>query len=83
MYHFYILYSKAKDRFYVGHTSDLKERLRKHNSDHKGFTGKTGDLKIVYSEEYTTKPEAYFRERQVKAWKSRKAIKKLISRDKK
>ncbi len=83
MYHFYILYSKTKDRFYVGHTNDLKERLIKHNSDHKGFTGKTGDWRIMYSEEYTTKSEAYFRERQVKAWKNRNTIKKLISRDKK
>ncbi len=79
MYYFYILYSKTRDRFYVGHTGDLKDRLRKHNTNHKGFTGKTKDWKIMYSEEYTTKSEAYFRERQVKGWKSRKAIEKLIN----
>ncbi|WP_333908728.1 GIY-YIG nuclease family protein [Marinigracilibium pacificum] len=39
-YHSYILYSRILDKYYVGHTGDLlTERLRKHNSNHKGFTG--------------------------------------------
>ena len=51
MYTFYILYSKIKSHYYIGFTGDkFEERLRKHNSDHKGFTGKAGDWIIVYSE---------------------------------
>ncbi len=79
MYFFYILYSTSIDKYYVGHTSDLPERLRKHNTNHKGFTGKTSDWKIVYSEQFATKSEAFAREREVKAWKSRKRIIALSS----
>ncbi|CAA9203262.1 hypothetical protein FLA105534_04530 [Flavobacterium bizetiae] len=38
---FYILYSKTLNQYYLGHTSEgLDERLRKHLSNHSGFTGK-------------------------------------------
>ncbi|MFZ6051968.1 GIY-YIG nuclease family protein [Halocola ammonii] len=76
----YILFSKTANKFYIGHTSDsLIERLRKHNSNHKGFTGKHQDWKVVYFEKYSTKTEAHSRESQIKAWKSQKSIQKLIS----
>jgi len=50
----------------------LHERLRKHNSDHKGFTGEVGDWKIAYTEMFPTKSVAYQRECEIKRWKSRK-----------
>ncbi|OOG75210.1 GIY-YIG nuclease family protein [Algoriphagus sp. A40] len=76
---FYVLFSKSKDRFYVGHTCEaLQERLRKHNSNHRGFTGSTADWTIVYSEEFSEKASAHSRERQVKSWKSRAKIEQLI-----
>ena len=68
------------DRYYIGHTGDdLQERLRKHNSNHKGFTGKVGDWVIVYIKMYPTKADAYQSEREIKAWKSRKKIAQLIA----
>ncbi|MBL7811480.1 MAG: GIY-YIG nuclease family protein, partial [Bacteroidetes bacterium] len=68
------------DKYYLGYTCDeLAERLRKHNSNHKGFTGSQADWKIVYSEAFSSKTEAYARERQVKSWKSRKRIQALIA----
>ena len=77
---FYILYSPAADRYYVGHTSEpIEERLRKHNSNHKGFTGKFNDWVLFYTERFATKREAYQRELQIKRWKSRKRIEKLSS----
>ena len=78
MYHIYILYSNKLDKYYIGHTSDIVGRLRRHNSNHKGWTGKANDWEVVYSEDYQTKSEAYSRERQLKAWKSRKRIEALI-----
>jgi putative endonuclease len=78
-FHLYILFSSNRDKYYIGHTGDyLEERLRKHNSNHKGFTGKINDWKIVYTEVFETKEAAYKRERQIKSWKSRSKIKKLI-----
>jgi predicted GIY-YIG superfamily endonuclease len=43
-FHFYILRSETLQKYYLGHTGDtLEERLRKHNSNHKGFTGRADD----------------------------------------
>ena len=79
-YTVYILFSPSLNRFYVGYTSQLlEERLYKHNSNHKGFTGKNADWQIMYRDEFETKVEAMLRERQIKKWKSRKMIEKLCS----
>ncbi|MBI3719480.1 MAG: GIY-YIG nuclease family protein [Sphingobacteriales bacterium] len=76
---FYILFSPGRNKYYVGHTADnITERIRKHKSNHKGFTGNTNDWRLVYSHMYETKKEAYARERIVKKWKSRRMIEKLI-----
>ncbi len=80
MYQIYILYSAIKDRYYIGFTSDiLSERIRRHNTNHAGFTGKTGDWVLVYFESYDGKESAMKREREIKSWKSRKLIEKLIN----
>ena len=64
----------------MGYTSDLlEERLRKHNTNHKGYTGKTNDWVIVYFDTYESRKEAYARERDIKSKKSRIYIEKLIS----
>ncbi|HLW14651.1 MAG TPA: GIY-YIG nuclease family protein [Flavobacteriaceae bacterium] len=79
MCYVYILYSFELDKYYVGHTCDtIKERMRMHLSNHSGFTSKTKDWIVVYSEPYTDKSTAYRREREIKAWKSRRLIVALI-----
>ncbi len=81
MFYTYILYSDSKNKFYIGHTGgSLEERLRKHNSRHKGFTGSNDDWVIKYFETFTSKEEAYSRELQIKKWKSRKLIEQLIQK---
>ncbi|UBM61171.1 GIY-YIG nuclease family protein [Candidatus Sulfidibacterium hydrothermale] len=35
MYYFYILYSERTNRYYIGHTENILQRLKKHNSNHK------------------------------------------------
>src|SRR4051812_518920 len=80
MFFVYIIYSFSKDKYYVGHTGEgLSERLRKHNSNHKGFTGPVTDWKILFSKEYSSKSEAYKAELNIKKRKSRKYIETLIS----
>ena len=75
----YIIFSSTKNKFYIGYTSDLEERIIRHNQKSKGFTGNTNDWKIVYIESFTTKSEAISREKQIKSWKSRNKIQELIS----
>ena len=79
-YYVYILFSEQRDKYYIGFTSDtLENRLRKHNSNHKGFTGKSGDWKIAHIEEFDNKQAAMKRETEIKKWKSRKRIELLIA----
>ena len=76
----YILFSSQLDKFYIGSTgSSIESRLQKHLTDHSGFTAKTKDWKIVYSEEYESIEEAAKRERQIKKWKYRKMIEQLVT----
>jgi putative endonuclease len=80
MFTVYILFSAKKDSYYIGFTSDIiEERIRKHNSNHNGFTGNTGDWKLVYSEIYVEKSTAMKREKEIKKWKSRKMIERLLA----
>ena len=75
----YILYSKARDKFYIGHTEHtVSERLAKHLSNHDGFTAKAKDWQIAWAMEFEEKVDAHAMERKIKAWKSRKAIENLI-----
>ena len=79
LYTVYILFSPLKNKYYIGFTGDnIDERLRKHNSNHKGFTGNCSDWKIVYQEKFTEKQQANKRENEIKNWKSRTRIEKLI-----
>ncbi|MFN7676630.1 GIY-YIG nuclease family protein [Flavobacterium sp.] len=80
MFYFYILFSKFLDKYYIGHTSEtLEERLRKHLSKHSGFTSMAKDWEVVYFEIFDNKSTAYKRELEVKKWKSKIKIQKLVS----
>ncbi|MEW7293156.1 GIY-YIG nuclease family protein [Aquimarina sp. 2304DJ70-9] len=78
-YYVYILFSEELNRYYVGTTKDISDRLEKHLWNHKGFTSKAKDWVLKYSEEYELKSDAFKRELQIKKWKSRKMIEKLIA----
>ncbi|WP_353851497.1 GIY-YIG nuclease family protein [Tenuifilum sp.] len=76
----YIIYSRTIDRFYIGSTSDdINERVRKHNSKHKGYTARANDWTIVHVETFDTIQQARSRERQIKSWKSRVMIERLCN----
>ena len=77
-YFMYILYSKSLDKYYIGSTGNLSERLEKHMMHHKGFTGKAKDWEIVYSEMYESKHEAQMREIAIKKMKSGTFIESLL-----
>ena len=63
----YILYSPTLQKYYTGYTGDkMAERLRRHKSNHKGFTGKANDWQLVYIEELKEKKAAMTLERRIK-----------------
>ncbi|MCB0436988.1 MAG: GIY-YIG nuclease family protein [Saprospiraceae bacterium] len=52
MYTVYILYSNNIHSYYVGYTSmPMDERLKRHLTNHKGFTGKANDWIAVYTKQ--------------------------------
>ncbi|MBP9029778.1 GIY-YIG nuclease family protein [Tenuifilum sp.] len=79
MHYTYIIYSSSTDRFYIGSTSDeISQRIRRHNAPHRGFTSMANDWRLVYLEQFDSIQQARKRERQIKAWKSRKRMNLLI-----
>ena len=63
----------------MGSCADISKRINQHNS---GFVRSTKfylPWEIVYTEEYETLSEARKRELQIKGWKKRAAIEKLIN----
>ncbi len=79
MYYIYIL-ENEEGKHYIGYTSHLANRLKKHNTDSSRWTRYKGPWKIIYSEEYQTKSEAYRREKQIKSYKGGVAFKKLLGK---
>ncbi len=81
-FYIYIIHSPSIDKYYIGISSNLTERIKKHNTNHKGYTGKVNDWTLVHQEEFDNKSDALKREKQIKSWKSKKAIQKLIDSSK-
>jgi len=78
MFTVYVLQSESTGRFYIGQTKDLEHRLRRHLAGRTRSARNRGPWHLVYSEEYVTRAEAVRRERQMKNWKSRKYLEKLL-----
>jgi putative endonuclease len=78
----YILQSEKTKRYHTGQTQDVEARLTYHNSNWSKSLRNRGPWKLVYSEEYSTRWEAVRRERQMKSWKDREMVKRLVSKRK-
>jgi len=78
MYFVYIIYSQKLDKYYIGFSSDVEDRLRKHNRRSKGFSSLGRPWLLIYTERFETKKEAMVREKQLKSWKNRERIESLI-----
>ena len=79
--HLYILYSEQLGKFYIGATENIEERIRRHLSNHTGFTSRVKDWVLVHQEEFEHINLAKQRERQIKAWKSSLKIRDLITKN--
>ena len=59
--------------YYVGHTTDLEERLKLHSAGQEhGYTSSRLPISLVYVKEFETRDEAFWLERQIKGWSRRK-----------
>ena len=79
-YTLYILHADTLNKFYIGYTSgSLEERIRKHSSNHKGFTSHSKDWQLAYKEKFEKKTTGIQHEKEIKNWKSSMKIKTLIN----
>lgn len=81
MYHIYAIYNEENNKIYIGQTENLDERLKLHND--KEFKGSyaskfSGFWKLIYKEEVDTRKKALVREKQLKSFRGREFVKKLI-----
>lgn len=79
MFKVYIIYSNFLDRYYVGSTANIYDRLFRHNNSGCKSTKSASDWTLVYSEEFETRFQAVQRELEIKGKKSRKYLESLIS----
>ena len=79
-YHVYML--RCSDgSYYVGHTNDLEHRLSAHEMGPiEGYTLSRRPVELVFSDQFSTRQEAFHRERQIKGW-SRARKEALIKGD--
>jgi putative endonuclease len=74
----YILKSSVTDKYYIGQTSDIDKRLLYHNSGYSKSTKAVIPWKLVYSENFDTRQQAMNREAELKKYKGRVMIEKII-----
>ncbi len=80
MYFTYVLLSQKDSKFYIGFTSNLKERFEEHSH---GFVPSTKDrrpLKLVYYEACLVQNDAIKREKYFKTGFGRRFLKSRISK---
>ena len=80
MFYVYILYSESLNRFYIGSTKNLQNRVAKHHVNYFGnkkFTSKADDWILYYSFECETEIQARKIESHIKNMKSSKYIENL------
>jgi putative endonuclease len=77
-YFVYILQSSVGGSFYVGHTSNLEDRLARHNEGRSAYTRAKGPWRLLYQEAFDSRSEASKREREIKGKKGRAYIEYLV-----
>ncbi|MCK4918525.1 MAG: GIY-YIG nuclease family protein [Candidatus Pacebacteria bacterium] len=77
MYCIYIL-KNSKNQTYIGHTQNLNDRLKRHNSNRERYTKNKGPFEIIHKEVYNTRAEAMKREKELKSGAGREWIKNSI-----
>lgn len=80
MFFVYILFSKKLNRYYIGFTSNLNQRLDFHHNDTQSrkFTYNAEDWILHFTLECKSKEQAMAIEKHIKAMKSKTYIQNLV-----
>jgi putative endonuclease len=77
-FHVYVLELEGKQRFYIGYTQNLENRLRQHLSGETHSLRGHKILRVAHVEEFSTRTEAMARERYLKTYRGRSKLRTLI-----
>ena len=77
-YYVYILYSTKFHKLYIGFTSDLRKRVKAHNSGQSPATKPYIPYKLIFYEAFLDKRDALHRETYLKSGYGRRSIQKMI-----
>ena len=71
---YYVYMLRCSDgSYYAGHTNDLEHRLATHERGAiEGYTLSRRPVELVFSDQFSTRQEAFHRERQIKGWSGAK-----------
>ena len=78
MFYIYVLKSLKDNKTYIGYTNNIEVRLAKHNSGQVKSTKHRLPLKLLFSEEFETSPEARKRELYWKNGGGRRKLKEIL-----
>jgi putative endonuclease len=78
MFYTYVLISLKDNKFYTGYTSDIKNRLRSHNSGEVPSTKNRRPLKLIYLEACLNQDDAIHREKYLKSTYGKRFIKNRL-----
>jgi len=74
----YVLYSLKDEKFYIGSTSDLKDRLTRHFRGQAEATAPRRPFNLIFCEYFLAKKDALRRERYFKTNPGKKALKLML-----
>jgi len=80
MYYVYVLRSEKDGKFYVGYTSDLKNRLELHNKGGVASTKSRRPLTLIYYEASLHEQDALHREKYLKTAYGKRYVKSRLRR---
>ncbi len=78
MFSVYVLRSLKDQKFYIGQTNNLDERMRRHNEGRVPSTKGRRPFVLVWSEAFESRSQAVVRERELKSLKANKTFRELI-----
>jgi len=74
MHYLYLIESGTYNKFYIGQTSDLGDRVQRHNENRCKYTKGKGPWDLVGFKTFPTRSEAVHEERRLKKTKNKNYI---------
>ena len=78
MFYVYVLQSLKDKNLYIGMTSNLEARIKRHNAGYEKATKRRTPFKLLHSENFETREEARQREKYFKNGFGREIIRALL-----